>query len=755
MKIEEAGLSHDLVEKLENKGIRELNPPQKSAVEKGLLDGNSMIISSPTASGKTLIATMAISRVLERGKKALYLVPLKALASEKYQSYQKLFGDEYRVSMSVGDRDSSGSGLASKDLIVMTVEKLDSILRHSPTWIRDVDLVVEDEIHLLNSRNRGPTLEVTLTRLRELMEFQLLGLSATISNSEELADWLDAELVNSDYRPVDLKEGVYWNGEITFSEGDGSDGNAETEDSSGPFKTGKQKLIEERKDNDRPTENVDIPTPNSKATLDILQDSLEQDKQAITFVNSRKSAEAEAEKAGKVAEEYSSRKELKELEELGEKVRNVLGNPTKQCKRLGRCVKNGTAFHHAGLTSEQRNMVEEGFRKGLLKNVSATPTLAAGVSLPAFRIIIRDVKRYTSSGLDFIPVLEYKQMAGRAGRPEHHSEGQAIAVAKNPGMKDEIRERYIEGEPEKIYSKLAVEPVLRMHALSLIATGFASDFEQLKSFFSNTFYAKQYGDISEIENKLVKVTEKLEEYDFVNIIDDELKPTRLGRRISQLYIDPETAYHFIDCLENGRGTLNSITLLTMLCQSVEMKPRLRAKKKEMADLEDMIVNSQQDFLQKPPEPWNPRYETFIESFKTAFMLQSWIEEVDEDDMMEKFGITPGGIRAKVDNADWLLYTLEEIGNLRDWEEQMEEIRKLRTRVKHGIKEELVRLVGFKHIGRVRARKLFDNGIRTAGDIRDTGFTKLKKLIGKRTAEKLKSQVGQESVFDRENIMDYF
>ncbi len=755
MEVTELDISEDLSEKLLNKGIRELNPPQEQAVDKGVLKGKSMIVSSPTASGKTLIATLAISKVLERGKKAIYLVPLKALASEKYRDYRKLFGNDYNVSISIGDKDSSGSGLSSKDLIVMTVEKLDAVLRHNPTWIRDVDLVVEDEIHLLNSKSRGPTLEVTLTRLRELMEFQLLGLSATINNSDVLADWLDSVLVESNYRPVELKEGVYWDGEIEFFLNK-EDVNISSRSENELFKRGSEKLEEEKAEEKIETESQDIGKKNSKPTLDLFQDALEGNKQTINFVNSRKSAEAEAEKVGKVCKSFLDREDLKKLEELSEDIREVLGSPTKQCKRLSRCVKNGSAFHHAGLTSQQRKMVEEAFRRDIIKSVSATPTLAAGVSLPAFRIIIRDLKRYTDSGLNFIPVLEYKQMAGRAGRPEHHSEGQAVSVAKNQGMKKEIRDRYILGEPENIYSKLAVEPVLRMHTLSLIATGFVENFNQLKSFFSETFYAYQYGDIGEIENKLMGVSEKLEEYDFIHILEDNsFKPTRIGRRIAELYIDPETAYHFIDCMESKRGSSTSLPLLNMLCQTVEMKPLLRVKNKEVADLEDIVGREEKKLFKRPPDPWNPDYESFLESFKTAIMMQSWIEEVEEDRMMEKFGITPGGIRAKVNNADWLLYSLEELTNLKGWEDINDNIRKLRTRIQHGIKEELVKLVRFKQIGRVRARRLYNNGIRTSTDIRETGFTKLKKLIGKKTAKKLKEQVGQENVFDKENIMDYF
>ncbi|MDY6776570.1 MAG: DEAD/DEAH box helicase [Candidatus Nanohaloarchaea archaeon] len=754
--LEEHGVPSYAVERILDRGIEELNPPQREAVERGLLDGESMVVSSPTASGKTLIATMAISNLLEETdrKKALYLVPLKALGSEKYQDYEEFFEGEADVELSVGDRDSSAGYLETEDLIIMTVEKLDAVLRHNPSWIKDVELVVVDEIHLLDSESRGPTLEVTLTRLMELMDFQLLGLSATINNSGELADWLDAELVESDYRPVDLKEGIYHDGELRFYQGDESSNHMNND--GGEFVTGREKLEEEREADGSEVETRQLATPYGEGTMNILSDTLQDGNQAITFVRSRKSAESEAEKLGKVVEGELSRREKQELEELSDRVENVLGNPTEQCRRLADAVEKGSAFHHAGLLPEQRNLIEENFREGLVRSISATPTLAAGVSLPAYRIVIRDVKRYTDNGLDHIPVLEYKQMAGRAGRPEHHDEGEAIAVAKQRGEVEDIRDRYVLGEPEKIWSKLAVEPVLRMHALGLIATRFASDFDQLSSFFSSTFYAHQYGDTDEVEDKLEEVVNTLEEYGFVEADENGLHPTKIGKRVSELYIDPYTAHHLLEAMEKAREEekVEDIAYLQSISSTVEMKPRLRIGKNERADVEDMLAEAEDSLLEEPPEEWDFDYEEFLKSLKTGMMLKEWVEEKEEDRLMDDYGVTPGGIRSKVEQADWLLYACTELATLKEWDGVRRDVKRLRTRVKHGIREELLSLVKFKGVGRVRARRLHEDGIETSGDIRDASFNHLKNLVGKRTAKRLKNQVGQDEVFDKENILDY-
>ncbi len=194
-----------------------LTPVQQKALDAGLLNGNSLLVCAPTASGKTLIATMAIAKALEQGQKAIYLVPLKALASEKFKEYQNLFqGTPHKVMIAVGDIDSESSYLANYDVLILTTEKLDSLLRHRVNWLSAVKTVVIDEIHLLNDPSRGPTLEIIITLLRMLMKPQLIGLSATIGNPEELAEWLGATLVIDHWRPVELKQGIYSGGKVKF-----------------------------------------------------------------------------------------------------------------------------------------------------------------------------------------------------------------------------------------------------------------------------------------------------------------------------------------------------------------------------------------------------------------------------------------------------------------------------------------------------------------------------------------------------------
>ncbi len=222
MRIRELPLDSQVVQLLEGEGLDQLYPPQEDAVKAGVLEGQNLVLASPTASGKTLVAELCILKhVLERHGKAIYLSPLRALASEKYKEFQRFSslkkpgGEHLRVGISTGDYDSG-----RYDVILATNEKADSLLRHKAPWMNELSLVIADEVHLLTEHARGPTLEVVLTRLTEINpKIQVLALSATVRNAEELGEWLHAGSVTTEWRPVPLREGIYQDGQVQFREG--------------------------------------------------------------------------------------------------------------------------------------------------------------------------------------------------------------------------------------------------------------------------------------------------------------------------------------------------------------------------------------------------------------------------------------------------------------------------------------------------------------------------------------------------------
>jgi helicase len=222
LKITELSLPEQVKQVMLQSGITKLYPPQEEAINAGVLGGGNLVLASPTASGKTLIAELCcLKHVLEKNGKAVYLAPLRALASEKFEEFKKYAslrkpnGRRVSIGISTGDYDSTDPWLERYDVIICTNEKADSLLRHRAKWMEEISLVVADEIHLLNESERGPTLEVVLARLSQISpQIQVLSLSATINNVDEIAGWLNAKHVITEWRPVTLKEGVLLNDEI-------------------------------------------------------------------------------------------------------------------------------------------------------------------------------------------------------------------------------------------------------------------------------------------------------------------------------------------------------------------------------------------------------------------------------------------------------------------------------------------------------------------------------------------------------------
>ena len=501
-------------------------------------------------------------------------------------------------------------------------------------------------------------------------------------------------------------------------------------------------------------------------TINLVLNTLSLNKQAIVFVNTKKSAEKTAED---IAKELKKRNEAStELDELSGKILNCLQKPTKQCERLAYCIKHGIAFHHSGLVAEQRRFIEENFRNHTIRIICATTTLAYGLDLPAYRTIIKDLRRYGYRGMAWIPVLEYLQMAGRSGRPKYDTEGQAICIAASDSERDEIEERYINGKPEVIDSKLAVEPVLRTYLLSLISANFISTRDEIIEFFGKTFWAFHFKDMERLIEIIDRMLNLLQEWGFIitgaksnknekddsiesefvsasDVIVDRFRATLIGRRVAELYIDPYSAHFLIECINRDDRTrsLKPIALLQMIMRTNELRPLFSLRQKEYEIVEEILLKYDNHFLEPVPSMYEIDYEEYLDSVKTAIVFDEWINEEDENNILEKYNVRPGELRGKIELADWMLYATEEIARLSKQMEIISDIKKLRIRLRYGVKEELITLLRLDGIGRVRARKLYSNGIRNIADIKNTELVKLTQILGDSLAKNIKKQVDEE------------
>lgn len=1216
MKVSELGLGTKAEEIFKSDGVETLYPPQEQAVNAGVMEGQSLVICTPTASGKTVIAELAALSALKKAGQVVYLVPLRALASEKSKEFKKWGKMGFSVELQMGDLDAKFLPQKNTaDILVATAEKCDSILRSRPNWFRDVKLLVIDEIHLITT-DRGPTYEILIAKFKKLFkEVQILGLSATIGNADDLAKWLDAKLVTSDWRPVKLTQRL-------------AVGKADV-------------MVEEAKK-----------TMNAGA-------------QSLVFVNSRRSAEAVADLFAEELVEEMKTADKQALVKLSEEILEVLSPPTAQCRRLANVVKGGAAFHHAGILNRQRELIEDAFKAGKIKVITATPTLcleentgvwsgvdeilvkslrpnnpvfglngselkaikvkkviesptpkellklatssygpiyttkdhrmlvrrngkreliaasecrksdelatigklhiegvrrnrwsdfvkenklpfddeelnesvyymigaflgdgysgaeitdgrikykgspsivgedreiferiikvcerygihyrlgkntygtpelrltkkpwfqeflvrcgvdignkkhidkrlmradldktrylvqglfdtdgcaenrgrlsfsniskelisdlrkcllrygivtwvrerkgstmemhkkfyitqpgqelliqnkhailnfynylwfgvhrkqkvleqiisryeiskvacdkcgyvlhprlfegrtkiqrlwgkqklqvikllgkngemgsrelkkalgyearkketrinhhyglikkrkhgsnewlwslnelgkwiyknliakdlsvseyfehsdlcpickavlrkhirggwrgnafegdiywdlikdiskvknnnrrvydvvlpgdrsndhlfvaagiivhnSAGVNLPARKVIIRDIKRYSEEGLDYIPVLEYMQMVGRAGRPKYDKEGESVLLAATEYEATTLEETYINGYPENIHSQLGIEPVLRMHVLASIASGFTRDRESLYDFFGSTFFAYEYGTEGDFKRKVERILRQLGDWGFIKAksagsdfvsaselhdTDERLIATPLGARVSELYLDPETAHDVVVKFEDKETVkkINVLGLLDFICGTTELRPLLRVSKKEEDDIWGIYYENEGKLLTDQTD------SDYLDRFKTALMLRDWIDEKTEDSVLETYGIPPGILRVKLDAAEWLAYSCAELTPYMKADSSLKKaFQELQLRLKHGIREELMPLVAVRGIGRVRARKLFNAGLKSKESLKKAGAKRLGELVGAKTAENILKEIG--------------
>ncbi len=670
-----------------DKGIESLYPPQSECIENGLLDGADLLVAIPTASGKTLIAEMAMHAAIARGGMCLYIVPLKALATEKAREFA---GKGAEIGVSTGDYDQKEKRLGANDIVIATSEKVDSLLRNGVPWLSQVTCLVVDEVHLIDDESRGPTLEMVITKLRHASpDMQVIGLSATIGNPKELAGWLGADLITSDWRPVDLREGICYHNTIYFD-----------------------------------NEDKEIPAPAKTEDINLLLDCVADGGQCLVFVSSRRNAEGYAKRAATALKCSHAA-----LDSIAEKLEAAA--ETDMGRVLAACVKKGAAFHHAGMNRTQRTLVEGGFRDGFIKSISSTPTLAAGLNLPARRVIIRDYLRYSGGeGMRPIPVREYRQMAGRAGRPHLDPYGEAILIAKTEYAVNDLHEEYVEAPDEDVTSRCGEKGVLTAHILSLIATGYARSHDELMAFLEKTLFAYQHTGRKALTRTLDDALGFLTEAGMVTDLSGMLHATEYGDLTSRLYIDPHSAEIITKALRE-EGELTDLALLQLLCMTPDMFT-LYVKKNDLGTLEKFFFEHEDEFR---TEFSYDEMEDFFRSLKTAMLLSDWTDEIGDDTICTRFGVGPGDIFNAVQGIGWLLHASGRLARLVA-PEHCDAVEETTLRVRHGIRRELIPLVRVKGIGRVRARRLFNSGITGPELLAAADPSVVGHIVGGKTAESI-------------------
>ncbi len=608
-------------ELLSLKGFASLNPPQAKAVQLGLgVDDCNYLVVAPTASGKSFLGELAVFRALKAGKKAVWTVPLRALASQIKDDLGFLEKCGFKTASSTDtDYDNPNSELASADVIVATNEKMDAWLRNKPAWIREVGVVVCDEVHEIRDGERGATIDFLLTRLRLMPDGsrpQIIALSATIGNPKKFAKWLGAKLVSSEWRSTKLLEGT------VFIEG----GHCRVEPEMEGFPSKLRFSIAK--------------SESSASTFSVARHFNEQGLQVLVFVPSRKRAESMAREYASIASYCNN------VGGAGEGA-EIEGGDGVGDAELAVLLKKGIAFHHAGLSSSARQRVEQKYGEEKVLALFATTTLAAGMNLPAKAVIIADTVIGAQTPLS---VSRYKQMCGRAGRPKYHDAGYAFLASKGIRAASANYQKYCLGTPEDLESPFN-EHELNSLLLAIIQSGLASTPEEVKQFVLKTFFAECFGDKGRVARFAERGVEWLAANGLAAMRGHALVPTRFGDLAARLLVRPETAVLIRD---EASGRNSRMQFLHSLAKSFELRftvsQNTRLESREVETLEDCGILIGGEQVENDAE-----LAASMQAGKIALVLNKWSQGVPMPLICSEFGEMPGNIERITGAAKWIAH----------------------------------------------------------------------------------------------------
>ena len=666
--------------------IKEFNPAQKAVIESGYLeDKSNYIISIPTASGKTVLGILPALKTILNGGKAIYAAPLLSIQNEKVKEFKAF--EEHGIKV--------GKHPSNSDLSVMVFESFDALTRFSWNVLREVDTLIIDEFHMIGEYSRGPTLESAITRAKIINpSLRIIALSATLKNIDEIEQWLDGKTVEHDYRPVPL------NKEVLDAE-----------------------MFNTKNKND--------------VIVKIVEKAIEDNSQALSFVSTRRFTESLATYVAKKIDKITTKEQKQKFKQVADKLLEVPKKkgslPTTTCLKLAEAAEKGVVFHHAGLFNEQKEIIEDEFRNGNILMITATPSLMYGVNLPSKYVVIRDHTRWTSNGPASIPVFDYEQMSGRAGRPQYDDVGYSYLVAKTMDEAFDLEARYVNGEIELTNSKLIDnKDAIYKQIIAQIASSLSKNLDDLNDFFGKTLYGFQMKNNPSMSMfaqdslnwELESALEFLLQNGIIRATPEGLKTTDFGNLIAKSNYAVETAVkikEYVSTMEK----LNPAEMIYALAETPDL-PLISFKGRKS---KDPVRDKLSECGLFAVDIGNPE--------ATAVSLIEWIDERNEYEIENAYNVYSASTRRSAYEASRLVKfaknTLEVLGNYSN----LKDMDYLSARLYYGVKEDIIPLVvGVKRLGRKRARLL----MKTFGDnLSEASEKELQKVegIGPKLAGKVK------------------
>lgn len=716
MNLEEAinfGMSPDVLNKLrQDSDFKFFTETQKTALEAGLCQGESLCISAPTSSGKTTIAEIAAIEAALKGNRTLYLVTHRALAEEKYNLFKSKYnesGNWFNVSISTGDHTE---GDWDDGILVATYEKYLSLLSSENTkYSVQGKVIIVDEIQILNDNSRGADIEVLCSVIRERKPVQLIALSATIPNIKEIADWLNCKCVNITNRDVKLKEEI-WHNNTCYYKYYGDD--------------------ECLKDD------VTYPESTISAVTHFLSKGFYP---ILVFTMTKPRAIELANELSKTQQQHVDSLLLSEKLEL-------FSEPTFLTNQLKNNIGRKVAFHSADLSFSERSFIEQSLRENSIKVIFATPTLAAGVNFPVRTVIFDSFNRFWIRENPWLPKAEYRNMSGRAGRLGFHEEGNSVLITKN--QVEFIQAKKLLSNEQEPLSSVLFDKSVRKIILNLIASRICLNFEALISFFTNTFWyfsalEKNPKKIEVLNPKITDSIEWLIENKLIINCKSDLIATRLGVAIASSGLLPSTGVflysHILENINRFEQDDYILPLLHLICASDEFSEKIGqrflpyANNNQPERIAWQVINSCNPFIQINTGDFVDR---IINAAYGLFLWQKGTEERELRNQLPR--ISHGEYQTLASNVTWILEGIAKSLSIPDTSISMDLVAKinmLAESIQFGVPIEIIDILkackaaNVPGFGRHRAMILVSNKLSDINTLLDQDIEIISKLMSNR------------------------
>jgi helicase len=757
--------NHNLPEEIvdiwrQEEGETLLDLQVKAIEEFGLLEGNSLLVTAPSSSGKTFVGEMAAVNSYFKGKKTIFLVPMKAIAEEKYADFVRKYQNfGINIVVSTHDRTEFDESILAGyfDIAIIIFEKMNVLLTQSSAVLNSCGLIVVDELQILNDRTRGADLEILLTKIKMVKDaspdcFQFLGLSAVLADLNRFDEWLGAVQCGAETRPLELHEGVLQiDGTIKFRNfNDGHEYNDTAPTI--PATEIPRGVPQNREQRQQLEESI------QKRLVLLCRHYLAEGKRILIF---RKWRPLARDTAQRLAQELNLPPATNAIQALGD------SENTNSKEMLVQSLTGGVAFHNSDLPPEARLTIESDFRQvdGQIQVVCSTSTLAIGVNLPASVVIIPDTMKPDPAAEEFheIPITaaEYKNMAGRAGRTRFREEGISLLLTNSGAEAMRYWQSFVRGRLDRLTPPLERND-LRKIMLGLFAGNMCRSQDDIANLLlsSYTGYVHWNSNPKTREPFIKRISDNIIFLQRHRLLENNneggFTTTPLGSLCASSGVEVESfvlLQHVVENIDPTSWDPWELIFACLHCREISDLLRITFRAPDRNEtwqrLEALDPGNRERLCE-----WS-RQTSVVGSqvdldrrIQVSLLLNDWINCTDMREIENRYA--PGGnrflsgiVQRIAETVAWMMDTIRRIAFALKYDaEFVNEVRVLSERLIRGIQAEGIELhkLGVRGVNRMTVKRMVDAGYSSLDHILDTPAEDFRGTINPRTAQRIHEEI---------------